>query len=868
MMRWKALLSVPFLLITLGAFAQEPAYVEGDILVMLREGTTPEVVVRDLQEVEGTRTGLRTVKEVSAPMRVWLLHFDARTIEQHVMLRAVRDHAGVQLAQNNHLVKERAVPNDPQFGDQWHHTNINSTAAWDISTGGVTATGDTIVVCIIERCDLSQPDLAANAWHNNGEVPDNGVDDAGNGYVDDHLGWNTPTGNDAVYATNHGTQVAGMIGAVGNNGVGVVGANWNVKMMPVAYGGVQEAQVVAAYTYPLIMRRRYNDSNGATGAFVVVTNASWGIDNGQPEDSPVWCAMFDTLGTEGVLSCGSTANNNVDVDLVGDMPTACPSDYMISVTATDVNDNRTFSGYGATTIDVGAPGAAVLTTNQTGGFSTANGTSFAAPLTAGVVALLYSAPCPSLMALVQADPAAGALQVRDLLFDGVDEVGNLPGSIVTGGRINAGTSIQLLMNACGPCPAPYGLDVHNVDLTAALLSWNVVSGSTFDIRYREIGAVDWIALSGISSTAFTISGLQTCTPYEFQVRVICGADLSDYSASFSWISAGCCDPPDNIIMGFIGENDANLTWSTVIGATSYDVRIRPVGAVDWTVLEDEVNNFTTISGLLPCMSYEVQLASVCNGVTGEWSGSELFSTLGCGVCVDNDYCSSQGQNTSAEWIERVAFNNVDHTSGNDGGYGDHTDVSGYLDIGPAQSITLVPGYITFAYSEWWSIWVDLDQDGIFSEPERLYQSTAGINTSVVASIDVPADAMPGTTRMRVVMKYGSNVSDACTSFSNGEVEDYCVNLVHGIGMEEIPSTTVLVHPSPADDHLIMTLSGELAQGRSLLLVQDATGRAIVQQIVQGPRDVLNTSTFSEGLYHYSVLKDDRRLAQGRFVVVH
>ncbi|MBP7408860.1 MAG: hypothetical protein KA941_08885, partial [Flavobacteriales bacterium] len=209
MMRWKALLSVPFLLITLGAFAQEPAYVEGDILVMLREGTTPEVVVRDLQEVEGTRTGLRTVKEVSAPMRVWLLHFDARTIEQHVMLRAVRDHAGVQLAQNNHLVKERVVPNDPQFGDQWHHTNINSAAAWDISTGGVTATGDTIVVCIIERCDLSQSDLAANAWHNNGEVPDNGVDDDGNGYVDDHLGWNTPNGNDEVYATNHGTQVAG-----------------------------------------------------------------------------------------------------------------------------------------------------------------------------------------------------------------------------------------------------------------------------------------------------------------------------------------------------------------------------------------------------------------------------------------------------------------------------------------------------------------------------------------------------------------------------------------------------------------------------------------------------------------------------------
>lgn len=868
MMRWRTVLSILCLLLVLNAVSQEPAYVEGDILVMLREGIAPEAVVRDLREVDGTRTGLIMVQEVSAPMRAWLLHFDAQTIAQQVMLRAVRDHAGVQLAQNNHLVKERALPDDPQFGDQWHHTNINSSAAWDISTGGVTATGDTIVVCIIERSDLSLPDIAANAWHNHEEIPGNSIDDDGNGYVDDYRGWNTPNGNDDVYATNHGTQVAGMIGAVGNNGVGVVGANWNVKMMPVAYGGVQEAQVVAAYTYPLVMRRRYNDSNGATGAFVVVTNASWGIDNGQPADSPLWCAMFDTLGTEGVLSCGSTANNNVDVDLVGDMPTACPSDFMISVTATDVGDNRTFSGYGLTTIDVGAPGAAVLTTNQAGGFSPANGTSFASPLTAGVVALLYSAPCPSLMALVQADPSAGALQVRDLLFDGVDEVGNLPGTIVTGGRINAGTSMQLLMNACGPCPAPYGLNVEIVDLTAALLSWNVVTGSNFDIRYRAIGAVDWIELSGISPTTFTISGLQTCTAYEFQVRVICGAEVSDYSSSFTWTSAGCCEAPGNIIMGFIGDNIASLTWSTVIGAGAYDVRVREVGTVDWTLIEDEANNFTTIGGLAPCINYEVQVASVCNGVTGEWSASVLFTTLGCGNCIDNDYCASTGQNTSSEWIERVAFNSVDHTSGNDGGYGDHTDVSGYLDIGPAQIVSLVPGYITFAYSEWWSIWVDLDQDGIFATAEQLYQSAAGINTSVAASIVVPASAVPGTTRMRVVMKYGSNVADACTSFSNGEVEDYCVNLVQGIGVNEIGSNMARVHPSPADDQLILTLAGELAQGRALLLVQDATGRAIAQQVVEGPRGTVNTGAFAEGLYHYSLLRNDRRLAQGRFVVVH
>ncbi len=163
MMRWRTVLSILCLLLVLNAVSQEPAYVEGDILVMLREGIAPEAVVRDLREVDGTRTGLIMVQEVSAPMRAWLLHFDAQTIAQQVMLRAVRDHAGVQLAQYNHLVKERALPDDPQFGDQWHHTNINSSAAWDISTGGVTATGDTIVVCIIERSDLSLPDIAANA---------------------------------------------------------------------------------------------------------------------------------------------------------------------------------------------------------------------------------------------------------------------------------------------------------------------------------------------------------------------------------------------------------------------------------------------------------------------------------------------------------------------------------------------------------------------------------------------------------------------------------------------------------------------------------------------------------------------------------
>ncbi len=103
-----------------------------------------------------------------------------------------------------------------------------------------------------------------------------------------------------------------------------------------------EASVVSAYNYPLTMRMLYNTTGGESGAFVVATNASLGIDNADASNYPIWCAVYDTLGEEGILSCGATANNNVNIDVVGDMPTGCASPYMAAVTASNNNDVRTF----------------------------------------------------------------------------------------------------------------------------------------------------------------------------------------------------------------------------------------------------------------------------------------------------------------------------------------------------------------------------------------------------------------------------------------------------------------------------------------------------------------------------------------------
>ena len=318
------------------------------------------------------------------------------------------------------------TPLDPEYGNQWHHENIASELAWDITTGGLTAVGDEIVVCVIEGGNAQHEDLQDNAWSNTQEIADHGIDDDGNGYIDDVNGWNVGSDDDeGVFQGGHGTQVMGMIGAKGDNDIGVVGANWTVKIMSVAGENISnEASLVEAYGYPLDMRNLYEATAGAQGAFVVATNASWGIDGGNPDDSPIWCGLYQTLGEAGILSCGATANNNVDIDAVGDLPTACASDYMISVTATNDNDVRTFSAYGQTTIDLGAPGDNVWTTSGTNGYGATSGTSFASPLTAGVIGLLYSVPCPGLMDLVHADPQAGADLIRQALLDGVDQVDN------------------------------------------------------------------------------------------------------------------------------------------------------------------------------------------------------------------------------------------------------------------------------------------------------------------------------------------------------------------------------------------------------------------------------------------------------------
>ncbi|HPB81642.1 MAG TPA: S8 family peptidase, partial [Spirochaetota bacterium] len=284
----------------------------------------------------------------------------------------LRRDPSVLYAEPDYVLEAVSTPNDPDYNSLWGLTQIHCPEAWDYTSGS----REVIVAVVDTGVDYTHPDLAANIWTNTGEIPDNGIDDDGNGYVDDIHGYNFFSYNNNPFDDNgHGTHCAGTIGAAGDNGTGVIGVSPSVSIMALKFlsaGGT-------GYTSDAIKCIAYAVANGAR-----VLSCSWG--GGYYSE-----ALFDAIESarsQGVTVVIAAGNNGTNNDAAPFYPASYSSENIISVGASTPGDiNAYFSNYGVESVDVFAPGTGILSTFPGGGYRYLDGTSMAAPHVTGAVAM-------------------------------------------------------------------------------------------------------------------------------------------------------------------------------------------------------------------------------------------------------------------------------------------------------------------------------------------------------------------------------------------------------------------------------------------------------------------------------------------------
>jgi hypothetical protein len=332
-------------------------------------------------------------------------------------------------------------PNDELFSEQWALPLMGVPQVWNELQGAHTAMGDEIVVAVLDNGFLiDHPDLENQLWTNPHEIPNNGIDDDNNGYVDDVHGWEFFNGGPEHNPGSHGTPVAGIVGASTNNIEGIAGVAYNTKLMPLtaSTNRIPTPSIYEALNYALDQRKRYNASQGQDGSFVVAVNISLGIDFVFPEDHPIWCDLLDSLGQAGVIPVVSTTNSSSDIESVGDIPALCGTDAQITVTKTTRQDEKDSfeGGFSSNFVHLGAPGQSIESTTSDGTYGTFSGTSASAPFVSGAIALLYSSPCEEFAERALSEPHAAALQVKELLLTSSKPLASLEAITISGGRLD------------------------------------------------------------------------------------------------------------------------------------------------------------------------------------------------------------------------------------------------------------------------------------------------------------------------------------------------------------------------------------------------------------------------------------------------
>lgn len=421
----------------------QPSYVANQLLIKFKPtetgaktstnilsligGTTVEVINTNSMKISNAKTN-------TAGGKLLLVNSKLSTMEA---IELIKDLQGVEYAEPNWIYNHFAVSNDTYYtnGSLWgmygsttspsNQFGSQAAAAWANNKLG----SATVYIGIIDEGYMyAHDDLAANAGKNPGEIAANGIDDDGNGLVDDVYGWDFAANDNTVFDgvdDDHGTHVAGTIGAVGGNGKGVAGVVWNVKMINAKFlggtGGTL-ANAIKAIDYFTDLKTRH-------GLNIVATNNSWGgggFSQGLQD-------AIERANTAGILFIAAAGNSGTDNDTTPSYPASYPNANVIAVASiTSTGALSSFSQFGATSVDLGAPGSGIWSTVPTrskgkvvSSYASYNGTSMATPHVSGAAALYASL-----------NPGATAAQIKAALLNSATPTSSLSGKCATGGRLN------------------------------------------------------------------------------------------------------------------------------------------------------------------------------------------------------------------------------------------------------------------------------------------------------------------------------------------------------------------------------------------------------------------------------------------------
>ena len=553
----------------------------------------------------------------------------SQTINQ--TLQSLLADPAVEYAEPNYILtsQNHVVPNDPRFNQLWGlyntaqpGTDVNVMEAWHTQTGG-----DVVVAVIDSGLALSHREFANNVWVNPGEIRNNGIDDDGNGYVDDWRGWDFV--NDDNYPlddNDHGSHVSGTIAAQGDNGIGVVGVNWRAKIMPLKFmnnfGRGTIANAIRAIEYAVANGAKVsNHSWGGTGFSTALSNA---------------IAAANRAGHLVVAAAGNSGNNSDNLPIY---PAAYNLPNIISVAATDQNDRlATFSNFGARSVDLGAPGVDIVSTIRNSNYASFSGTSMATPYVTGAAALLLAQ-----------NSALTAAQLKAAIMNSVDPIAALNGRSVSGGRLNITQALAQIAPTVNieVTPATSQLEIgRTLQFTAAggtaPYSWSVDNPAVANINANgvltalsagtvQVTATDANNDSGSSGNITVTTPVISVSPSNQTIAQGQTIQLtaSGGTAPYSW---SVTDPSiaainaNGLLVGLTGgvtqvtASDAN----GISGSTQVTVAQLTVSPNSATLAVGQTLQFTATNGVVP-YSWSVDNAAVAsiNATTGLLTATNL-----------------------------------------------------------------------------------------------------------------------------------------------------------------------------------------------------------------------------------------------------